>query len=337
MGSVVRGRGRLLVVVAIVVAVVLAAYWYLSTTPDRLTDEYRVDAAPAARAIDTSMNRVYEGFDEYLDDSRLPAGKLKGVDDLDEIRRRFVPLYRNTDQALARAEKRIKEARKTIEKERTALLEVPSATLAAGSEEAEAIAADAKDYLKRADRFLTSFAAYADYARRDNELARRSTLTITDSGIEQARAPEEVRAAIEDQRNEFADIRRELERLRPHRDAEALHETNRDLTDVYVDYLDDAEQSLDDLDLLGLIRAEVQLLESNQRLSLKAQRQYLDFERNSGLQKATRGLTDRANELETAIAELRSEKAAEELKPWKRPKLPEPKNGKGAESEKRIS
>ena len=323
--------------VVLVLVLALVAYWYLSTTPDRLTDEYRADAAPAARAIDSSLNKVYESFDDYLDDSKLPAGKLRGVDDLDEVRRRFVPLYRNTDRALARAEKRIKAARKTIERERAGLVEVPTATLAAGSDEAEAIAADARDYLKRADRFLGSFADYVDYARRDNELDRRSTLAITDSGIEDAQSPDEVRAAIADQRREFADIRRELERLRPHRDAEGLHETDRDLVDVYVDYLDDAEQSLDELDLLGLLRAEVQLLKSNRRLSIKAQRQLFDFERESGLQQATRGLTDRANDLETAIAELRSEEAAEKRKPWKRPKLPEPKTGEGTESEKRIS
>lgn len=317
---------------------------YFNQKPEDLANDYRKDAVRAADQITTSMDKVYDSFDEYLLASTIPVRKLRNVDNIDEYRRRLLPVLDDTEVALDAARRRIKEANSAIERMEPGLIETPSATFLDDSEpvnETEAAARKSKDYLKRADRFLGSYGDFIAYGREDLDLRRRELQIVSQNDVGADASLEEITAAVDAELEETRALLKVREELEPHRDAEKLADNSIEGINITIDYLEETDAALAALDPARLDAAVAELLDESKRVGRRDSELIAELSADSGLSEATRDLSKRADDLQDALAVVGSEGKERDEPPRKRPPpIPdpeEPKQEQGDSDDDQIS
>lgn len=300
-----------LIAAAIAVGIVVAGYfgydYYFNQKPVDLADEYRAEVRGATEAATSSMYATFVSFDRYLSESLIPTEELENVDDIDEYRRRVVPVINDADDALEDAGRKIKAARGALKRAGEKLRDTPTARFLEDSEpisETEAVARTSKDYIARAERFLRSYATFVEYSRDDLDLRLREIEIFSQNEVEPSASLEEVEASVAAELEETQALRKAREQLEPHPDAEKLYEQSVEYTNVNLDYLEQTDAALDALDVAALDAAFAELLEETKSLGRKDTGLFSKLSRSSGLTDATKSLTDRGDELENAIASL---------------------------------
>jgi len=303
-----------LIAAAIVVIVVAAGYfgydYYFHTRPDDLADEFRVEARGAASTITSSMYATFVSFDRYLQESTIPLTELENVDDIDELRRRLIPVLNDTDDALDDARQKIGDARAAIKRRRASLIDTPSPQFLEDSEpidETEAVARTTRDYISRAERFLGSYARFVEYARDDVDLVRREVAIFSQNEVEPRASLEAIEASIAAELEETQALRKARQKLEPHPDAEKLYELSLESTNITVDFLQQTDAALAALDVAGLDAAADDYLEESKDLGVRSSALVAELSRESGLSEATKSLSERGDALEDDIAVLGAE------------------------------
>ena len=308
--------------VVLIVGGVIAYDQYFNKKPDDLANEYREEAARSARDITGTMDRVYDSFDGYLLDFTIPAKKLRNVDSIEEYRRRLLPVLADTGDGIDEARAAIKAANKAIDKGRDDLLDTPTARWLEDSEpiqETEAVARKARDYLKRAERFLGSYGEFISYSRDDLKLRRRELKIATQNEPEPDASLEELRAGVATELEEQQQLRKAREDLEPPRDLEALADNALEGTNIVIDFLEATDQGLAALDITAIDAASAELLDESKRVQNRDSTLIAKLSTDSGLSNATRSLSKRADELQDAIAEVGSEGKERDAPRRKRP------------------
>ena len=303
------GKGRIAVLVALLL-VAGAAYgvdYYFSEVPDRLADDFRKDAAPAATRVADAMDDVYFEFDGYLNAYTIPASELRNADDYQEIKRRLLPVYDNTDEALDSSERAIRHARTAIRKQRERLRGVPTAPLVDDSDpvkEARAAVREANEYLQRSTEFLDDFVRFIRFERKAVDLRRRDVVTRSEAELAADADLEEYKAAVERDLAYAQKSRKDRLELDPPPDAERLHKISIEGATITVDFLADVKAALDALDPIAYEAAIDNVIAESRRIGRQESRAILVFEAKSGLQRSTQQLAAQADKLEETIRSL---------------------------------
>lgn len=333
------GLVRLAATAALILgAVAVLAYSMPAGDSRERAESYAARASPAAAEIDRAMSRVFSSFDGYLRESRLRNRDFRGIDDIDEVKRRLLPIYGRTNRALVRGRTRISAARAVMLEAGGALSVPPSPALVGDNspvEAAESTAAEGSELLAGYERYLASYSDFVAYRLRTVNLDRRFVVALSAATPQGPISLSELARTYTDLRSDFGRIRSRFSHLRPHPDARQMHATDSAIIDSYVDYVDDLQQGLRLGDPAVLVRAAAQYFEASQRLSLRARRQLARFANSSSLQSRSRTLTARANELELRIVALG--RGLGEPREFQRPKLPEGPSLRGSDGDKRLS
>jgi hypothetical protein len=302
-------KGRI-AVVAVVVAAAAIAYgvdYYLSEVPDRLADDYRREAAPAVRKVADAMDEVYAAFDTYLDDSTIPRSELKNVDDYDEIRRRWMPVYDDTEAALDEAKQAIGKANKLISQRREEVRGVPEAPLLEDSEarqEAEAAVRRANRYFRDSAEFLDDFQQFVRFERKALALRRRDLVTGSEAADAVDADLDTYKVAIQEDLDYAVRSRKDHLELKAPPDAERLHELSIEGATVTVDMLEDVKAALNALDVAAYELAFDDGIAELKSVSRQSSRALFKFRADSGLQRSTQKLSKEADRLEDAVLKL---------------------------------
>lgn len=337
-------RSRLLWAGLVAVALIAAAalyYDHLAAQPQERADAYSEAAADGAAEVDAAMNRTYLSFDAFIDASFVPKGTFKDVDDVDELKRKLLPIYRRQTKALRDGRKRIKKAMKTIKQDRSEVTEGPETVPLVDNapvEAADEIAADADEQLDGYRAYLKSYGQFIDYELEATGLSRRLIEARAGNQPPDNATLGQVRDSLQDLKNELSKVRRGYKRLDAHVDAERLNEIDEEALAVYVDYLGAVKDAFDALDIVAFENADAEFIDETRRLGRRAEAEFRRFARSSRLQKGSRKLTKQANQLELRIAELDSGDP-EEPKEWQRPELPAAPGGGsgGGDGDKRLT
>lgn len=304
-----RAVWRVALAVALVALVVagLFAKDYLENRPDELADEFRAKAQPAVEKVTDRMDRAFLAFDGYLANSTLPVRLLRNAEEIDELKRRLLPLYDDTDQALDKAQKAIKAARKIIKKEKANLRGVPTSFLLeekAPVVEAEGTQETSAAYLKQADQFLKNFERFVAYDRKALALRRTDTEALGSNEIDADDSLEEVKAAVaadlelsEKTLEDYAD-------LKAHSDQEKLVELQVETQTLVVDYYEDVLAAYENLSIEGLRSADGEFLAALKATRGRESFLLAEFAASSSLQKQSRKLGKVGDKLERTIAAL---------------------------------
>lgn len=313
-----RGLGRILpsrtiwrvalgLGVLLLIAGIIGANHYFSNVPDDLADDYRKKAQPAAEKVLDAMDRVYAQYDNYLDNSTLTRQETKNANEIEEIQRRFLPLYDDTEKALKSADKSIKKARKVIEANKEDLRGVPSAPLLDEKKpvvEAEETVGDIKDYLARAEAYLDNFERFVKYDTKALEVRREDVENLSVGQVSDDASLEEAKAALQKNLDVSEENRQDLIDLKPHPDQKQYHEYQVEVSTIVIDYFEDVLQAYEDLSLPQFNAAddefEAELRGTRGRGSYLIQK----FASKSSLQVQSRKLGKIADDLEAQIAGL---------------------------------
>ncbi len=327
------------IVLLLIVAGIVGYNLYFKQKPEDLANDYRKDAARGAEQITTSMDKVYDSFDDYLIASTIPVRKLRNVDNIDEYRRRLLPVFDDTEVALDAARKRLKEAREAIKRMAPELTETPSATFLDDSDpiqETESAARKGKDYLKRVERYLGSYGDFVAYGREDLDLRRRELEIVSQNEVSPDASLEEITASVEAELEETRALLKVRQELEPARDAEKLADNSIEGINITIDYLEETAAALAALDPARLDAASAELLDESKRVGRRDSELIAELSSDSGLSEAARSLSKRADDLQDAIAVVGSEGKERDEPPRRRPNpIPapsEPKQG-GSDSE----
>jgi len=316
--------------------VVFGAYYYFAKLPERMADDYRGRAQPAAERITDSMDEVYKGFDEYLDETTFPLRRLRNAADYDEFKRRLLPIMDDTRAALQRSQTAVNAAQLTIEQTQADLGNVPSAPLLGGSgsiEEAEDAVSVAREYLEASATFLADFQRFIDYEQRSLTIERRYLAQEPESNSLESADLATVHDAVQSDLKEAQRTRRALLRLDPPPDAEKLDELQVEAANIRVDFYDDFLAGIENLNQAQIYYAARDYFIAAIRINSQQMRALQAFAANSHLQDATIGLSGMADELEDTIAALGSGSVdqSEPDRSRKRPTPPPPAGGGGDE------
>lgn len=310
-------------VVLLIVAALYARDYYFNAKPVDLADDYRADATKSSAEITDSMDAVFDSFDRFLRASTIRRSRLRNVDDIDELRRRFLPVYRDADRALADARLKIKRARTATREAKESLLETPSARFLDDSDPidaTEAVAAQTKDYLSRTDRYLNSYEKFLDYEARDLKLRRRQLKIAAQDQVGPSDDLDAIKAKVDSELAKTQELRRDRQRLEPARDTEKLDDNALVYLNVTIDYLQATAAALDALDAAGLDQAAADYVDEVKRVGNRNSRLIAELSNQSGLSMAARSLSERADRLQNAVAVLGSG-TERQAKPRRRPPL----------------
>jgi hypothetical protein len=332
-----KGRGRVRkrlivggVVVVLIVGAIIGYQLYFKQKPEDMANDYRRDAVPAAAKITGGLDRVYASFNEYILESTIPVRELRNIDDIDELRRRVVPLYNDTEQALDGARRQIKAARKAIDSDQDALLETPSATFLDGSDpvkETEDGARQARAYIKRAERFLDDYAKFVDYAKDELDLDRRELEIVSQNEVEPDASLEALESSISAELEETIALRKVREKQKVHPDAEDLADNSLESINVTIDYLEQTDAAIDALDAAAFDAALEELLDESKRVGRRDSLLISKLSRESGITKSAEALSKQADELQDFLAEIGTEGKERDEPPRDKPIVPIPEPG----------
>ncbi|MFN8113000.1 MAG: hypothetical protein U0R51_07350 [Solirubrobacterales bacterium] len=302
-------RGRVLTGLGLLViaAAIAAGLYYFNEVPEKLADDYRADAGKAADGMTSGMDRVNASFDRYLAVSTVPRRSLENAEDVAELRRRILPVLDDTDATLRHAEEAIDAERKRIKRAQAPLRDVPSSWMLDDSDplsEAAEVVEINDAYRRAATPYLRDFERFARYDRRLIDVIRR---TYAPRPIDElaADAPiETLKSTVADEVEFNAELRHDLLALKPPADAKELHEQAIEELNVVIDYYEDIQTGLEQLSVPALEQADADLLSDTKRLRDRGTRYVLEFAANSSLQKQSRRLDKRGDELEDRIATL---------------------------------
>ena len=317
------------------VAAVPGVRYYLTEVPTQLADDYRESAEPAVERMTDAMDKTFEAFDNYLDNSTLPAREVRNAEEIDEIQRRFLPLYDDTEEALKAADRAIGKARQTLAAQRKKLGDVPSAPLLGGKPEvvaAEETIGPTERFVAESKAFLRNFQAFVDFDRKAVDLRRADIEGLDDEAITAADSLEELKAATSASLAEAEKSRERYLDLEPHPDQRKLHELYTEQVTVLVDYYSDVLEAYESLSIPALDAADAEFLASLNGMGKKESYQLQLFASNSSLQKQSRRLEEAGDRLEKRIAGLGSGEAelsgGDVYRPSAPPPPPKP-GGKG--------
>ena len=319
----------------LVVGGLLARDWYFHDKPLDLADDYRGEASGSAGEITGSMDNVFDSFDEYLLASTIPARKLRNVDNVDELRRRLVPVLDDADAALLAARKKIKAARTQIKEGRDSLLDTPSAALISDSDpidETEGVAETSKDYFNRLNRYLRSYGQFLDYEKDDIDLRRRELKVATQNQVERGASLDEIKSSVDSELKETEALLKARRRLKPARDTEKLDDNAIEYLNVTIDYLERIDAALDALDADGLEAADADYIDEVRAVGRRDSILIAELSADSGLSQAAGSLSERADDLENAIADLGTGSGRDEEPRRRPPPFPPPSSGGGGGS-----
>jgi hypothetical protein len=325
--------------VALIAAAIYGVNYYFSDVPDKLADDYRLKAQKAIDRMTDDMDQVYRAFDEYLADSVRPRSYYENANDLDELRRRVLPVIEDTEEALVAAERRITKARKSVKAERDTIHDTPSSWMLDDSDalkEVDAAVKRSDAYARSTEPYLKSFERFIRYEKEQLDIARRSWEPRPIDGLGADTSLETFKSAVSEELTFFNGLRVRLLDLDPHPDTEDQHGLAVESMTVMVDYYEDLQTAFEALSISGLEQADRDLLAAAKRLRDKGSSLYLEFAASSSLQKQSRDLGQRGDALEDRIAALGTgdgEAPGGDL--YRRPAPPDPKpksGGGGAES-----
>lgn len=318
------------VVVALVIAAFFAQDYYFNDRPVDLADSYREDATPAATGITKSMDSVFDSFDGFLRASTIRKSRLKNVDDIDELRRRFLPVYADADDALVDARKKVKRARKAIKDGKDDLFDTPSGRFIDDSDpikQTEDVAKQSKDYLSRVDRYLNSYDDFLAYEAKDLKLRRRELDVAASDKVGPDESLESIKSKVDSQLKKTQSLRKARQELKPARDTEKLDDNALEYLNVTIDYLQGTAGALDALDADALDSVTADYLGEVKRVGERSSDLIAELSLDSGLSEASRSLSERADDLQDAIATTGSG-AERKASPRRRPPpLAVPKQG----------
>ncbi len=175
-------RGLLTGIVAgvVVLAIVGAVLLYLLAVPGRLASSYKERAEPEHEKVEDALEPVFDSFSNRTfgeDTSEIEKADREG-----EYVRALERVTRRELKEIGPARRAIKRAEADLEKiDEDDLTETPDWPLLGGRgelEEAEEIAGEESDYLRKARRFLTGYRKLVDWASDRLRFYRRFGLTL---------------------------------------------------------------------------------------------------------------------------------------------------------------
>lgn len=289
---------------ALVVGLVAAPMLHdFNEVPSDPADDYREDAQPAATEITDQMDLSFLAFDDYLISSSAPQTDLERATSYGKVKRLLEPTYDATQSSLARADEQIERARRAIDENAEALTQAPEGAGDGGEEVGDAQQL-ASDYVADARRWLKRFERFVNYEMVAVELRRGFTIDRRLEELPNNASSPAVSAAA------AADLQAAQERLdrrqglKPPKDTKALYENELEAERVQVQYLEAVNSGIDSGDTVAISVAERRAVMKGAPLAAEAAEERLDFAADSGLARAVRSLSDRADELEDAIAKL---------------------------------
>lgn len=175
-----RGVLAGIVVGVLLLAVAGAVLVYLSVMPGRLAEDYKESAQAEHEKVEDALDPVYESFSrKTFGENTSEIGKAKRpgtyLRALQKVTRRELKEIGPARRSIKRAEAALDE----IEDEE--MTETPNWPLLGGRgdlKEAEAIAAEERDYLRKARRFLAGYRKLVDWASDRMRFYRRFGLTL---------------------------------------------------------------------------------------------------------------------------------------------------------------
>ena len=293
--------------VVLLVAMILGIRYYLNEVPDQLADDYRDDAQPATEKITDAMDRAFAAYDTYLDDSTLPRSQIQNADGIEEIKRRFLPLYDDTEEALDTGEKAIENAHKVIKKQRAEFDDVPSSPFLgekAPVVEAEETIELSERYVIQAEKFLRNFERFIRFDRRALALRREEIEKLGGEQLSADASIEEVKASLNEDLVEAKQNLSGYQELEPHPDQEKLHDVQTELSAIAVDYLEDILAAYNALSIPQLRAADDEYIAEFRPLRDQESYFLALFASDSSLQKQSRAVERLGNRLEEHVAGL---------------------------------
>lgn len=291
----------------LLVAAFFGVRYYLNDVPDQLADDYRKKALPATEKVTDALDRTFTAYDSYLDDSTLPRSETRNADEIAEIKRRFIPLYDDTEQALEFSARAIRDARRVLKKQRKEFRGVPSAPLLGDKDpvvEAKEAVGMSKNYLVQSERFLRNFDKFVRFEEEALALRREELEGLGGEELSPDASIEAVKASLTEDLAEAQKSREGYLDIKPHPDQEKLYDVYAELSTLGVDYLEDLLEAYENLSITQLRAADDEYLDAYKPLEDQASYLIGVFATNSSLQKQSRKLGRLGDDLEKTMAGL---------------------------------